>query len=54
MFSTARSLPPSARAATPKETADADKPTVNGVSTVIEPYFAEYACQGLDDFPEQQ
>ena len=54
MFSTtARSLPPFAGAAAPKETADADKPTVNGVSAVFEPYFAENACQSLNDFPDQ-
>jgi hypothetical protein len=54
MFDTATGLPPLAGAAAPKETADADKSTVNSVATVIESYFAENASQTLNDFPEQQ
>jgi hypothetical protein len=54
MFSTATGPPPPAGATAPEETADANKPTVNGVATVIEPYLAENARQGLNDFADQQ
>ena len=53
MLRTTTGAPPLAGAAASQETADADKPRVNGVMTMIEPYPAENAQRGLNDFEDQ-